>query len=42
MKTRIVYNFLLAILALITVSSCNKSPKAKEEALMKLFGIGNK
>jgi hypothetical protein len=34
MKTRIVYNFLVAILALIILSSCNKSPKAKEEVLI--------
>jgi hypothetical protein len=34
MKTRIVYNFQLAILALIILSSCNKSPKAKEEVLI--------
>jgi hypothetical protein len=34
MKTRIVYNFLLAILASIAISSCNKSTKAKEEVLI--------
>ena len=34
MKTRIIYNFLLAILASIAISSCNKSPKAKEEVLI--------
>ena len=34
MKTRKVYNFLLVILVGITISSCNNSPKAKEELLI--------
>jgi hypothetical protein len=34
MKTRKVYNFLLVILVGITISSCNNSPKAKEEVLI--------
>ncbi len=33
MKTRIILNLLLAVLVSISVSSCNKSPKAKEADL---------
>ena len=33
MKTRILFNVLLAVLVSIFISSCNKSPKAKEEVL---------
>jgi len=33
MKTRIILNLLLAVLVSISISSCNKSPKAKEAEL---------
>ena len=33
MKTRIILNLLLALLVSISISSCNKSPKAKEAEL---------
>lgn len=33
MKTRIILNLLLALLVSISISSCNKSPKAKEVEL---------
>jgi hypothetical protein len=34
MKTKIVFSLVLAALVSISISSCNKSPKAKEEVLI--------
>ena len=34
MKTKLIYKVLLTVLVSITISSCNKSPKAKEEVLI--------